>query len=113
MPGKGLYDSGGGYSGIVIKTAWTTASSDTGVASLANSYSGPYPASLSGIPTTALSDGVFVRDGNKLTVSLESLDAHATYDLEFYAAASAGPTYSLFTVTGNSTQQVSIAPLVN
>jgi arylsulfatase A len=110
--GMGLYDSGGGYSGIVVKTTWTTASSDTGVASLANSYNGPYPASLSDIPSTALSDGVFVRNGNKLTISLESLDPHATYDLQFYAAASSGPTYSLFTITGSTTQQVHIAPLV-
>jgi hypothetical protein len=60
-----------------------------------------------------LSDGVFVLDGNKLTISLESLDAHATYDLQFYGAASAGPSYSLFTVTGSTAQQVHIAPLVN
>ena len=113
MAGMGLYDSGGGYSGIVVKTAWTNASSDTGVASLSNAYNGPYPASLNGIPSTALSDGFFVRDGNKLTISLESLDPHATYDLEFYAAAASGPTYSLFTVMGSTTQQVHIAPLVN
>jgi arylsulfatase A-like enzyme len=111
LNGMGLYDSGGGYSGIVVKTKWTNASSDTGVASLANAYNGPYPASLSDIPSTALSDGVFVRNGNKLTISLESLDPHATYDLQFYAAASSGPTYSLFTITGSTTQQVHIAPL--
>ncbi len=114
MQGMGLYDSGGGYSGIVVKTTWTFASSDTGVASLANAYNGPsYPASLSDIPSTALSDGIFVRDGNKFTLSLESLDPHATYDLQFYAAASAGPTYSLFTIAGSTTQQIHIAPLVN
>jgi hypothetical protein len=113
MLGMGLYDSGGSYSGIVVKTAWTFASSDTGVASLANAYNGPYPASLSDIPSTALSDGVFVRNGDKLTISLESLDPHATYDLQFYAAASSGPSYSLFTITGSTTQQVHIAPLVN
>jgi arylsulfatase A-like enzyme len=112
LNGKGLYDSGGGYSGIIVKTTWTNASSDTGVASLANAFNGPYPASVSDIPSTALSDGVFVRDGNKLTISLESLDPHATYDIQFYAAASSGPAYSLFTITGSSSQQVHIAPLV-
>jgi arylsulfatase A-like enzyme len=111
LNGIGLYDSGGGYSGIVMKAIWTNASSDTGVASLANSYNGPYPASLNDIPSTALSDGVFVRNGNKLTISLESLDPHATYDLQFYAAASTGPTYSLFTITGSASQQIHIAPL--
>jgi len=43
---------------------------------------------------------------------LESLDPHATYDLQFYAGASSGPSYSLFTITGSTTQQVHIAPIV-
>ena len=113
---KGLYDSGGGYTGILLTTSWTaTGSNPGGVATLgANVYNGPYPAAVSGIPTSALSDAFYVRDGNHMTISLDNLDAHATYDLLFYgASAASGPTYSMFTVTGASTQQAHISPIVN
>jgi len=110
----GLYDQGGGYTGIVLKTSWVGSGFDSGVGSLANAYNGPaYPSQLTGYPWTALSDDFYVRNGNTLTITLESLDAHATYDLLFYGAASSGPEMSLFTVTGSTVEQVSISPLVN
>jgi hypothetical protein len=52
-------------------------------------------------------------DGNKLVITLESLDAHATYDLLFYSASKFGMDYTLFTVTGATTQQGHIAPVNN
>jgi arylsulfatase A len=107
----GLYDQGGGYTGLVLKTSWVGA--ETGIASAANSYHGPYPAQLNGLPSTALSDAAFARNTSKLVISLENLDAHATYDFLFYGAASFGPEYSLFTVTGSTTQQAHITPVSN
>lgn len=108
---KGLYDQGGGYTGILLKTSWVASGIDAGVASLANAYNGPFPASLSDMPYNALNDAFYVRNGNTVTFSVEALDAHATYDFEFYAAASSGPTYSLFTLTGSTTQQTHISPV--
>jgi arylsulfatase A-like enzyme len=109
----GLYDQGGGYTGIVLKTSWNGSGFDSGVGSLFNAYNGPYPAEVGTYPFTALSDSFYARNGNTLTITLESLDAHATYDFLFYAGASVGPEYSLFTVTGDTMQQAHITPLVN
>jgi hypothetical protein len=113
LQGKGLFDQGGGYMGIMIKTSWVSAGADTGVADPLFSYNGPYPSELAGISADALKDGFFVRDGNKLQLSVESLDAHATYDFMFYGAASSAAEYSLFTVTGGTTQSAFIPSLVN
>jgi hypothetical protein len=116
----GLYDQGGGYMGIVMKTSWTVAGSNPGgVASLGPNLWGDnpgenYPAAVNGLPVTALEDAWFIRNGNKLTISLENLDAHATYDFLFYGASGAvGPEYSLFTVTGSNSGQASITPILN
>ena len=108
-----LFDQYGGSTGIVLKTSWS--SSAGGVASVGSAlYNGPYPPDLNGLPTSALSDGFFANNGTKLTISLESLDSHATYDLLFYgASASSGPVYSLFTVNGSTSQQVHISPIFN
>jgi arylsulfatase A-like enzyme len=109
----GLYDQGGGYTGIVLKTSWNGSGTDSGVGSLFNAYDGPYPSEVSAYPSSALSDTFYVRNGNTLTITLESLDAHATYDFLFYAGASSGPEYALYTVAGSTMQQAHIAPLVN
>ncbi len=116
----GLYDQGGGYMGIVLKTSWTaTGSNPGGVASLGANLWGDnvnetYPAELTGLPTSALSDAWYVRNGNHLTISLESLDAHAAYDFLFYGVSGAtGPEYSLFTVTGSNSGQAFITPILN
>lgn len=113
--GIGLYDQGGGYMGIVLKTSWNLgASGGGGVASYAaNSYHGPYPAQLAGYPDSALSDAWYANGTTVCTISLQNLDAHATYDFQFYGAASTGPQYSLYTVTGSTTQQTHISPIIN
>ncbi len=110
----GLYDQGGGYTGILMKTSWAAPGSG-GVSTLGQYvYNGPYPAAISNLPSSALGDAFFIRDGNKMTLDLSNLDAHATYDFLFYAAGGAtGPTYSLFTATGTTSQQAHIAPIVN
>jgi len=110
---KGLYDSGGGYMGIVIKSEFVNAVQWTGVADPAANYNGPYPAALAGIPASALQDGFYMADDGKLVLTLQSLDAHATYDLLFYSGTKYGMDYTLFTVTGATTQQGHIAPVVN
>jgi arylsulfatase A len=110
---KGLYDQGGGYMGIVLKSQFVNAGSSTGVTDPAANYNGPYPAGLAGVPDTALQDGFYVADNGKLVITLESLDAHATYDLLFYSATKFGMDYTLFTVIGATTQQGHIAPVVN
>jgi hypothetical protein len=110
---KGLYDSGGGYMGIVLKSQFVNAPNSTGVADPAANYNGPYPAALAGVPTEALQDGFYFADSGKLVLSLEQLDAHATYDLLFYSASKFGMDYTLFTVTGATTQQGHIAPVNN
>jgi arylsulfatase A len=117
----GLYDQGGGYTGIVLRTSWTIVDPNNpgGVASLGSNLWGDnagenYPAAISGLPVSALEDAWFARNGNKMTISLENLDAHAQYDFLFYGASGAsGPEYSLFTVNGSTTQQANITPIVN
>jgi hypothetical protein len=100
-----------------MRTSWTVTNPDNpgGVSSLgANLYNGPYPAAISSLPTSALSDSWYVRNGNKMTISLENLDAHATYDFLFYGVSGAsGPEYSLFTVSGTTSQQAHITPILN
>jgi hypothetical protein len=110
---KGLYDQDGGYMGIILKSQFVNAGPSTGVADPAANYNGPYPAALAGIPTSALQDGFYFADSGKLVITLESLDAHATYDLLFYSATKFGMDYTLFTVTGATTQQGHVAPVVN
>jgi arylsulfatase A len=108
---KGLYDQGGGYTGIVLKSSFVNAGSSTGVCASVCNYNGPYPSELTAYPADALKDGFFVSDGQKLRMTLENLDAHATYDFLFYAGAANFIDYSLFTVTGNTSQQGSITPV--
>jgi dockerin type I repeat protein len=109
--GKGLYDQGGGYMGIILKSQFVTAGQSTGVCAAVCNWNGPYPSELASYPSDALKDGFYMKDGQKLVVSLENLDAHATYDFVFYAAAQNFIDYSLFTVTGSSSQQGHIAPV--
>jgi arylsulfatase A-like enzyme len=114
----GLYDQGGGYMGIVLKTSWNVSGDNPGgVASLGANLWGDgagenYPAAVNGLPTSALGDSWFVRNGNHMIITLENLDAHATYDFLFYGASGAtGPEYSLFTVTGSNSGQALITPI--
>jgi hypothetical protein len=110
---KGLYDQGGGYMGIVVKSQFVNAPNSTGVADPAANYNGPYPAALAGVPDSALQDGFYFADSGKLVLTLEQLDAHATYDLLFYSASKFGMDYTLFTVTGATTQTGHITPVNN
>ena len=75
---KGLYDQGGGYTGIVMQSKFVNGGTATGVNDPSLNYDGPYPAALTGIPQSALQDGFYVSDGNKLVLTLSQLDAHAT-----------------------------------
>jgi arylsulfatase A-like enzyme len=107
-----LQDQTGADSGIILKTSWFNAGGDTGVATGIN-YNGSYPSELANLPADALRDGVFMRDGNKLVISLESLNPQAIYDFLFYSAASSGPEWAEFTVVGDTTATAHIAPIVN
>lgn len=108
---KGLYDQGGGYTGIVMKSQFVNPGGSTGVNDVSMNYDGPYPSQLAAYPQDALRDGFYVSDGNKLVITLSSLDAHATYDFLFYSAAKNFLTYTLFTATGANTGQDHIAPV--
>jgi hypothetical protein len=108
----GLYDSGGGYTGLILKTHFSTQSLG-GASGPQFNYQGPYPPAVAGLPTSALEDGFYVMGGTQLAITLSSLDAHATYDFTFYAASTCCMTYSLYTVTGDTTQQAFITPVVN
>ena len=106
---KGLYDQGGGYTGIVMQSKFVNGGTATGVNDPSLNYDGPYPAALAGIPQSALQDGFYVSDGNKLVLTLSQLDAHATYDFLLYGAAKNFLFYTLFTATGSNTGQDHIA----
>ncbi len=108
---KGLYDQGGGYMGIILKSQFVNAGQSTGVCAAVCNWNGPYPSDVASYPSDALKDGFYMKDGQKLVVSLENLDAHATYDFLFYAGAQNFIDYSLFTVTGATSQQGFIAPV--
>ena len=108
---KGLYDQGGGYTGIVMKSQFVNGGTATGVNDVSLNYDGPYPSQLAAYPQDALRDGFYVSDGNKLIITLGSLDAHATYDFLFYSAAKNFLTYTLFTANGTNSGQDHIAPV--
>ncbi len=108
---KGLYDQGGGFTGIVMKSQFVKGGVSTGVTDPGLNYDGPYPSALAGIPADALRDGFYVSDGSSLLVTLSSLDAHATYDFLFYSAAKVFSSYTLFTVTGANSGQDHISPV--
>ena len=108
---KGLYDQQGGYTGVVMKSQFIKRGTSEGANDPAANYDGPYPSVLAGIPSDALRDGFFVSDGSSIVITLSSLDAHATYDFLFYAAAKNYMNYSLFTVTGANSGQGHIAPV--
>jgi hypothetical protein len=102
--------------GITLRTVWTVAANadDTGVYPIGHNYDGPYPSpTLDGIPASALTDGVYVRDGEKMTITLEGLDAFATYDFIFYGASDVSGDYALFTLTGGNTGRTHIYPTLN
>jgi hypothetical protein len=59
-----------------------------------------------------LRDGVFVRDGQSLILTFANLDQHATYDFLIYGAAANTGDYSLFSATGQITQQAFLDKLL-
>jgi hypothetical protein len=109
-----LTDTTGSMTGYTFSTDWTiTSSSDAALNLVAANYDGPYPAEVAGFPASALRDGAYVRDGAILTMTLDNLDKHASYDFLFYGAAGNTGDYSLFTATGSNNGQANITPLVN
>ena len=109
-----LVDSAGDATGINFATTWNfTAASDAAIASTAANYEGPYPEEISSLPSSALRDGAYVRDGTTLTMTLSNLDPHAAYDFLIYGAAGNTGDYSLFTATGANSGQDHIVPLVD
>ncbi|HEX4412281.1 MAG TPA: sulfatase-like hydrolase/transferase [Lacipirellulaceae bacterium] len=106
---KGLYDQGGGYTGIVMQSKFMNPGGSTGVSDPALNYDGPYPSQLAGISADALRDGFYVQDGNSVVITLSSLDAHATYDFQFYSGAKNFLSYTLFTANGSNAGQDSIS----
>ena len=109
-----LLDETGAATGIQLVPSWSADNGDAGIAALTESnYDGPYPEQLDGIPQSALRDGVYVRDGLTLTMTLQNLDAHAAYDFLFYGAAGNTGDYSRFTVTGATDGVANITPLVD
>jgi len=109
-----LSDIAGNATGVILRTQWSQMSDDTGISGTAANFDGPYPSpSLDDLPASALRDSVYVRDGQKLSLTLEGLDTLATYQFLFYGAAGNTGDYSLFTITGSTTAQAHISPLVN
>jgi hypothetical protein len=80
----------------------------TGAAGSGADYAGPYPATVSTWPTTALSDGFFSQinnGGSTMNMSFTGLDNSASYDLMFYGARGGTGTalnQALYTVTGGN-----------
>jgi hypothetical protein len=85
----------------------------TGVNAAAANYNGPYPAALAGLPQSAVQDGLYVRDGARLTIELSNLKADHVYDFLIYGAASNLGDRSLYRVIGSTTTEVQIGPLIN
>lgn len=110
---KNLVDSTGTLTGITLVPSWSATNDDTGIAGTAANYDGPYPAELAGLPQSALRDGLYVRDGETFKLTLSNLLPDRRYDFALYGAAGNTGDYSLFTVTGGTTGQDFIAPLVN
>jgi hypothetical protein len=108
-----LIDSTGAATGITLTSVWSAMDNDTGIASTAANFQGPYPDELPGIAQSALRDGVYVRDGQSLTLTLNNLPANTGYNFLFYGAASNTGDYSLWTVTGSNAGSDFIADLVN
>ncbi|HEX4415704.1 MAG TPA: sulfatase-like hydrolase/transferase [Lacipirellulaceae bacterium] len=108
---KGVYDQGGGYTGIVMKSQFVNGGVATGVQDPSLNYDGPYPNELAGIPSDALRDGFYISDGSSLVITMSALDPHATYDFQFFSAAKVFMSYTLFTVAGANSGQDHIAPV--
>lgn len=92
-----LVDSTGAATEIDL--AYATNGTDSGAAGAGANYSGPYPASLSGHPASALQDGLFF-SGNTITLTLRDLDPASDYDLVLYGARGNNGTGAALTVTG-------------
>ncbi len=109
-----LANSLGQDTGIRLRTVWSSVSSDdSGINAAAANFNGPYPYELDGLPQSALQDGVYVRDGQTLSITLQGLRVGYVYDFLFYGAAANSGEFSLFTVTGANSDQKGIAPLIN
>lgn len=106
-PSVELIDSTGTASGVTLSVSFTQ-TYDTGAAGSGADYAGPYPATVSTWPTTALSDGFFSQinnGGSTMNMSFTGLDNSASYDLMFYGARGGTGTalnQALYTVTGGN-----------
>ena len=103
--------------GITLHTAWTANQDDlvdSGLSPVTHNYEGPFPnPTLDGIPASALRDGAYLRDGAKMSITLDGLDISATYDFIFYGASDNSGDYALLVFTGGNTGRTHIEPTLN
>ena len=112
-----LIDTSGQPTGITMTPSWSAENLDEGISGPAADYAGPYPffavLPAPDPPSSAFRDGVYVRDGESLMLTLNNLPIRAGYGFTFYGAAGNTGDYSWFTVNGRNNEQASISPLVN
>ncbi|MEP4077162.1 sulfatase-like hydrolase/transferase [Haloferula sp.] len=92
-----LVDSTGAATSIDL--AYSTSGTDSGAAGTGANFAGPYPASISVYPQSAVQDGLFF-SSDTITLTLGDLDPGSTYDLVLYGARGNNGTGASFTFTG-------------
>ncbi|YCM42851.1 PEP-CTERM sorting domain-containing protein [Verrucomicrobiaceae bacterium 227] len=78
-----LIDSAGNATGITLTTDFSLGGSFAGTGA---DYAGPYPPLLTGQPSTALIDSLFIRDPASTSFTLSGLAPGTTYDIAIYGA---------------------------
>jgi hypothetical protein len=108
----GLVDSTG--AATTVDLAFSEAGpGQSGVAGTGANYTGPYPGGVSGLPSSALQDGLYLQNGNTITLTLSGLDPALTYDFQLYGGRGNNGTRTIFDVTGLTTGSDDILSVFN
>jgi arylsulfatase A len=107
-----LIDDTGAPTGISL--TYTNATSITNsVSGTAANYAGPYPAGLSGIPASALQDGLFRDVGTSFDLVFANLDPGSRYSFTLYGARGNDGGQTIYTATGSSSANEVINSVLN
>ena len=122
-PSVALIDSAGDSTGLTLTTDFSLGGSFAGTGA---KYTGPYPASLSGQPSSALIDSMFIRDPASTSLTLSGLTPGTTYTISIYGARGnnggantewtltdgSGPSSAGYDVFNNATEVATFTGLV-
>jgi hypothetical protein len=108
-----MVDSTGAATTIDLAYASTGTAGHSNISGTAANYTGTYPSAVSGLPTSALQDGLFFNQTAQVTLTLSDLNPLFTYNFLLYGARGNNGAGANFAVAGLNSDSDSITNVLN